>query len=554
MELLNFLEPRDEAHRQQIASDFERLLTGNDVSYEDVLISLSGKTEDALLAYIAKSCNMTLVTFDNAGELITDSGVKRAYEQPVDWAFLRHFGWYPLNWQDNTLQVITNTPLCLEAESYLAKHIKSFDIVLANESLLQRVVSLADSTQREYKSSGMFEVERLRALASEAPVVNLVNSLMYRAIDAGASDMHVEPTDDGGRVRIRVDGILQTLDSIPYSLFLPVISRIKILAGMDIAEKRRPQDGKIALHHRDIDVRASALPLNKGESMVLRFLVKGSLQLDLEKLGFERDTINFIDNDLKQTAGVILMTGPTGSGKTTTLYSFLHQLNSSHEKIITLEDPVEYELEGVNQIHVNPEIGFDFAAGLRSVVRQDPDVIMVGEIRDAETARIAMQSSLTGHLVFSTVHTNDAPSAYVRLIDLGVDEFLLNASVIAILAQRLARKLCPHCSLPMANSEDAIERLQLRELAQRFGVETLDLKQAVGCDKCHHTGYAGRVAVVEYLPNNDHIKALHKDTQFTLAARKYMQQQGFRSLKEDGLLKVIRGQTTVEEVVRIAGT
>ncbi|WP_462159454.1 GspE/PulE family protein [Pseudoalteromonas sp. GB56] len=322
---------------------------------------------------------------------------------------------------------------------------------------------------------------------------------------------------------------------------------------MDIAEKRRPQDGKIALPQRKIDIRTSILPLNNGESVVMRFLEKGSLRLDMADLGFEPDTIAKLQADLTKTAGVILMTGPTGSGKTTTLYSFLQQLNSSNEKIITLEDPVEYELEGVNQIQVNSEIGFDFAAGLRSIVRQDPDVIMVGEIRDAETARIAMQSSLTGHLVFSTVHTNDAPSAYVRLIDLGVDEFLLNASVISMIAQRLARKLC-ECSQPDELAEETLSKLRNSgHILDDSLLESAKIRKAVGCPKCGNSGYKGRLALIEYLPNNVDVKTMPKDSSFTVKASEYMRSNGMRTLYQDGIVKVLKGQTTIDEVVRVAG-
>lgn len=531
-------------------SELEAYISGHHVTPETTICSLAGVSEEKLLEFVSEKTGCELITFSNAVDFISEQQIKDAYQKDINWDLLAKLGWYPLSLDDDRLKIITNKPLSSEAANLLAFNDIKYNLCLASESLLQRVVTLFEQN-KEVVSSGVVEIERLRALASEAPIVNLVNSLIQRSLALKASDMHIEPVEQGGRVRVRVDGVLQKLDDIPKSLVLPVVSRVKILANLDIAEKRRPQDGKIALHNLNIDIRASILPLNNGESVVLRFLEKGSLRFDIAELGFEPDTIERINQDLTRTAGVILMTGPTGSGKTTSLYSFLQQLNSSHEKIITLEDPVEYELEGVNQIQVNSDIGFDFAAGLRSIVRQDPDVIMVGEIRDAETARIAMQSSLTGHLVFSTVHTNDAPSAYVRLIDLGVDEFLLNASVISIIAQRLVRKLCGDCCIEDDNSDQIKEKL-LQSHGKIIG-DSIKINKAVGCEKCNGTGYKGRLALIEYLPNDQFIKGTAKDSSFTLRAEEYMQESGLRSLYQDGIVKVAKGLTTIEEVVRVAG-
>lgn len=551
-QLLDFINQDKSAKGAITQQDFDSYFEGHHADIESAVLSLSGRSEDEFFRYLSERLGLQCLSYENAAKLIDEIEIQNAYKQPINWKFLARFNWFPLKFKDHVVTLATNKPFNKEVKSLLNFQGTQFEIVLSPESLLQRVVGIFEQTQ-ELEMNNIVEVEKLRAMALEAPVVNLVNSLIARALDAGASDMHIEPVESGGRVRVRVDGILQKLDDIPHSLVMPVISRIKILAAMDIAEKRRPQDGKIALHGRNIDIRASVLPLNNGESVVMRFLVKGSLRFDMTELGFEADTIELIKRDLQRTAGVILMTGPTGSGKTTTLYSFLQQLNSSHEKIITLEDPVEYELEGINQIQVNADIGFDFAAGLRSIVRQDPDVIMVGEIRDAETARIAMQSSLTGHLVFSTVHTNDAPSAYVRLIDLGVDEFLLNASVISIIAQRLVRKLCAKCAIPDPNAAQIIEKANLSEISEQAGITPIVIKKAVGCECCNNSGYSGRLALIEYLPNNNAIKALDKDSGFTLKAENYMADNNMRTLYKDGLLKVIRGQTTIEEVIRVAG-
>lgn len=407
---------------------------------------------------------------------------------------------------------------------------------------------------QQYVGEG--EIERLKELAQGAPTVSFVNHLISEGVKLGASDLHIEPVAERYRARYRVDGILHEADAIPQNLQLAVISRIKILSGMDIAEKRRPQDGKIETraNNIDLDIRCSSLPLGEGESMVMRFLIKSSVQYDLATLGYESDLAERIQADLKKTAGVILMTGPTGSGKTTSLYSYLNQLNRPEVKIITLEDPIEYQLEGINQVQINNDIGFDFAKGLRSIVRQDPDIIMVGEIRDNETARIALQSALTGHLVFSTVHTNDAATAYTRLLDLGVQEYLLNAALVSILAQRLVRKLCDCAPTKSADEIDALAtQYDLTALAVQYGVDTIELKNVGGCDKCGHTGFQGRVALLEYLPCDNEIKQLPKGETFFKDAAEYMERNNLRSLKQDGYLKAIKGQTTLEEVLRVAG-
>jgi general secretion pathway protein E len=345
------------------------------------------------------------------------------------------------------------------------------------------------------------------------------------------------------------------VDAIAPAMVLPVITRLKILAGMDIGERRRPQDGKIDLRlgGENIDIRVSTLPVSEGESAVMRFLRKGALVYDMKLLGLSADVEARVLEDLAVTSGVILLTGPTGSGKTTTLYTFLSRLNSPEVKIITLEDPIEYQLPGVNQVQVQSSIGFDFATGLRSIVRQDPDIIMVGEIRDRETAGIAMQSALTGHLVFSTVHTNDAPSAYTRLLDLGVEEYLLNAALRSIVAQRLARRLCQKCAEPHPDADQLMERLGLLDFARGAGVTVPQLMQERGCDECGHTGYRGRMAVVEYLRCDEGIKALDVGPHFLAEARRYCNSQGWRSLLEDGYLKALNGETTLEEVLRVAG-
>lgn len=421
------------------------------------------------------------------------------------------------------------------------------------DALRAQLLAKKVSEQHHSHDSGS-ELERLRELAFGAPTVNLVNNLIVRGIKMRASDMHLEPLNGRYRVRYRVDGILHQSDTIPLDLQLGVVSRIKILAGMDIAERRKPQDGKIetSVAGKELDIRVSSLPLGEGESMVMRFLLKESVNFSLESIGYEADLIKLINQDLQRTTGVILMTGPTGSGKTTSLYSFLAKLNQPSVKIITLEDPIEYQLAGINQVQVNSEIGFDFARGLRSIVRQDPDIIMVGEIRDHETARIAMQSSLTGHLVFSTVHTNDAPTTFTRLIDLGVEEFLLNASVISVMAQRLVRTICQYCKAPDENANLILKQPEMQQLLGVFN-HSPQVCVGKGCDRCGGTGYQGRVAILEYLPNDYEIQSFAKDQQFLKSVREYRERKGLRTLKQDGLLKVLCGLTTYDEVMRVAG-
>jgi general secretion pathway protein E len=471
--------------------------------------------------------------------------------------FLLAHGWLPWERDQDSWVFASCAPFDLEVNAWLAEHASrpALRLLSSDDFEALRARLGLDKSDLQLDGLSLIEEDRLRELASEAPTVNLLNSLIAKALRRGASDMHIEPHAGRARVRFRIDGVLHEIESIPPAMMLPVITRLKILAAMDIAERRRPQDGKIELRigGEEVDIRVSALPLHEGgESAVLRFLRKTALIYDMSLLGLSPDIEACILEDLEVTSGVILLTGPTGSGKTTSLYTFMSRINSPEVKIITLEDPVEYQLAGVNQVQVQPEIGFDFARGLRSIVRQDPDVIMVGEIRDHETAAVAMQSALTGHLVFSTVHTSDAPSAFTRLLDLGVEEFLLNAALRSIVAQRLVRRLCA-CSKAHPDAEQLMARYRLADLAERSGLAQPDLRQSVGCDDCGQTGYRGRLAIVEYLRCDDAIAAMDKGEQFIAEAREHMRTLGGRSLIEDGLLKALSGDTTVEEVFRVAG-
>ena len=473
--------------------------------------------------------------------------------------WLKGKGWLVFEGVDKQWQLMTVDPLEMSVNQFLGEHDIEATAFIATKNEFEQLAATLINENNDVFSNDLTSVEeaKLRELAAEAPIVSLLNSLITRALRDNASDMHIEPVDNKCRVRFRVDGVLHAEEYIPSSMELPIVTRIKILSGMDIAEKRRPQDGKIELKiaQQELDVRVSCLPLNLGESVVMRFLRKDALNYDMGHLGLAEDVQRLVDEDLQTTAGVILLTGPTGSGKTTSLYTFLSALNDDKVKIITLEDPVEYQLEGVNQVQVKPDIGFDFAAGLRSIVRQDPDIIMLGEIRDHETARIALQSAITGHLVFSTVHTNDAPSAYTRLLDLGVEEFLLNAALVSIIAQRLVRTMCSECAEPM--DEDKVRDLQakypLDDIAGKYNQGQLSLRQPVGCQQCSGTGFKGRMAVVEYMRCDEVVRSLPKDSYFIDKVKKHNAEQNIRNMVEDGLLKVIQGVTTIDEVMRVAG-
>ena len=395
------------------------------------------------------------------------------------------------------------------------------------------------------------DVVHLRELAEEAPVIELVNNMLAQAMDQRASDVHIEPEEDLFHVRFRIDGILHTRLTLPASRYPAVASRVKLISGMDIAERRLPQDGRLGtrVSGQDVDIRASAVPAVHGESIVLRLLPKERQDLSLERLGFEPRDLQMFRAWAREPHGIVLVTGPTGSGKSTTLYATLEEMNGRDRKIITVEDPVEYQVGGVTQIQASSEIGYTFARALRAILRQDPDVIMIGEIRDLETAEIAVQSSLTGHLVLSTLHTNDAVSAFTRLIDMGVEPFLVATSVRAVQAQRLVRRLCADCSQP-TSVLPAIERL-VEPLAEASGEP--GWRRAVGCPRCQGTGYRGRLGIYELVDVTPALQELVLARATAERMREVASAQGGHTLREDGLLKARAGATTVEEVVRVTG-
>jgi general secretion pathway protein E len=399
----------------------------------------------------------------------------------------------------------------------------------------------------EYLSDDEEDVNHLRDLASEAPVIRFVNLLISRAVEQRASDIHIEPFENELKVRYRIDGVLHDVESPARRLQAAIVSRIKIMAKLNIAERRLPQDGRIKLRlmGREIDLRVSTLPTLYGESVVLRILDRSSIVVNLDSLGFPPDTLGQFEKLITRPYGMILVTGPTGSGKTTTLYGALDKINSPDKKIITIEDPVEYQLFGVNQIHVKPQIGLTFANGLRSIVRQDPDVIMVGEIRDAETAEIAIQAALTGHLVFSTLHTNDAAGAVSRLLEMGVEDYLLASSLLGVLAQRLVRRVCKRCAQPAELGAEA-----LREVQGANG-QSVTVLEGRGCEECSQTGYRGRAGIYELLLMSDTVRGLILKRASADVIKDASVKQGMRTLREDGWQKVRAGVTTVGEVVRV---
>jgi general secretion pathway protein E len=398
-----------------------------------------------------------------------------------------------------------------------------------------------------------FDVERLRDIANEAPVIRLVNQIVARAVERGASDVHIEPGRDAVAVRYRIDGFLQQERLVPATLRAALTTRMKIMAKLDIAERRLPQDGRIKTVVRgvEIDIRVSTLPTVFGESVVMRILDRTRVELDFTKLGLDGRTQECLRRLMALPNGIILVTGPTGSGKTTTLYTALKDLNRPELKLFTVEDPIEYQLSGINQIQVQPQIGLDFPTALRSILRQDPDIVMIGEIRDLETARIAIQAALTGHLVFSTLHTNSAIAAITRLIDIGLERYLLASTIAGVMAQRLVRRLCPACSRPHSDSERVHGKLKMA-ISGNPAVDWSHSRAPVGCEACGNTGYSGRTTISELLVVDDAIReTIGRRSQDQRAIEQIAREAGFHTLYEDGVVKVGAGETSLEEVLRV---
>ncbi|MDP2996037.1 MAG: type II secretion system ATPase GspE [Bryobacterales bacterium] len=463
--------------------------------------------------------------------------------------FLRQCRAMPVALKGASLQLAMADPLDFETIQAVRGFtgLKVEPVLGAEQEILdaiEKYYGQEDKTETDQEGLGAEaaeDLEHLRDMASEAPVIRLVNAAIASAVEKRASDIHIEPFDKEFRIRFRIDGVLYSQEPPPRELKAAIISRVKLMAKLNIAERRLPQDGRIKIKTlgREIDLRVSTLPTLYGESVVMRLLDRSAGEFyDLLNLGFDDHMLARMEHFTALPHGIFLVTGPTGSGKSTTLYSALKRINQTDKKIITIEDPVEYQMDGINQIHVNPQIGLTFASGLRHIVRQDPDVIMVGEIRDRETADIAIRSSLTGHFVYSTLHTNDAPSAITRLTDMGVENYLITSSLVAVLAQRLVRLICPQCKC------DAGTRLTPEG-------ETIRTFRGAGCERCFGTGHTGRVGIFELMELNDELRRLimrNADAaDLTAAARG----NGMRTLREDGWMKVRQGVTSAEEVMRV---
>ncbi len=470
----------------------------------------------------------------------------------------------PVALNKDRLTIATYDPLNLDSLDTLRSLVRyKLKLAVASESQIKQTLKkyysgslesvasvLEDLDEAELSQYQALETGNISSIASEnmvneAPIIRLVNTIIAEAVKVGASDIHLEPFEDEIKVRYRVDGVLQETAPPPWSLFPAVISRIKLMAGMDITERRLPQDGRIRvrLNNRDFDLRVAVAPTIYGEAAVLRILNRESIMLGLEQLGMSPQILDLFVKLIMKPHGMVLVTGPTGSGKTTTLYAGLQRLNESVRKIITVEDPVEYQLKGINQMQVNPKVDFTFAQGLRTIVRHDPDVILVGEIRDRETAEIAIQSALTGHLVLATLHTNDASTAFTRLIDMGVEEFLVASTVRGVLAQRLVRKVCPYCQTSYTPNNFE------REILGEIDAEKLVIGS--GCEKCNQIGYRGQIGIYELLVNNEEIERLVMERATARTIREAGLAEGMQTLRADGLLKVKLGLTTIAEILRV---
>jgi len=394
------------------------------------------------------------------------------------------------------------------------------------------------------------QAEDLLNIASKAPVIKLVNKIFFQAVHSRASDIHIEPYENEARIRFRVDGVLHDIFTLPKQQIAALVSRLKIMANLNIAERRLPQDGqsRIKIGENFVDIRVSVIPTSGGERIVLRLLDKGSGELGLDEIGFSREVLNSFRNLIRLAHGIILLTGPTGSGKTTTLYAGMSELNCEERNILTVEDPIEYQLPGVGQMQIKPKINLTFANCLRHILRQDPDVIMIGEIRDVETAEIAIQASLTGHLVLSTLHTNDSASAVTRLIDMGIETYLISSSVVAVMAQRLLRVICPECKRPYTPDEQVLSLWGNSDKVSAIGGQ---LYKGSGCENCLDTGYLGRTGIFELLVIDDNIKELISKRSGSHIIKEAAIEKGMSTLREDGLRKALTGETTLEEVCRV---
>jgi type IV pilus assembly protein PilB len=526
---------------------------------DEILISMGHVSKGDLGEALAKRLRLEYVE-------ITEQDVDRSAATLVDRRVLRKHGALPLRVEDGKLVVAMSDPTnfyALEDLSMLSGH--PIRPVVALEDEIRRVFDralaigdevtelLEEAAEQDSSLEAAGEVELgVDGGSEEAPIVKLVGAILQRAVGEGASDIHIEPRAKELTVRFRVDGVLREVMSVPLKLQAGVIARLKILGNLDIAERRVPQDGRFSVRSggQKIDLRVASLPTVFGEKVVLRLLDTSSVEANLKKLGFAGRDLERFEEVYGRPYGAILVTGPTGSGKSTTLYATLAELNSPDKNIITVEDPVEYRMGGINQIQVNPKAGLTFASGLRSILRADPDVVMIGEIRDYETAKISVEAALTGHLVLATLHTNDAPAAVARLTEMGVEPFLTASAVDCVIAQRLARRLCERCKEPVKLERELLEALDFPFRLLNESEAPLDFHKPVGCKQCGGTGYKGRVGIYELMTVDEEVKEMILKRTSAGEIAHAAEQAGMMRLREDGLLKAARGITTVEEVLR----
>ena len=521
----------------------------------EILVNLGFLSEDDMLRALSSHFGLKYIKFSEFPKSIPNASYPTV-------KFMKQYKFVPIGIEEDVLKIAVSDPL----DEYMLEALMNFsdlslDICLSGEKDIMEAIeqyfgsnvhmtSIMEGMREEEDSEeiGQSEdVHHLRDMAFEAPIVKLVNMLITRAVESRTSDIHIEPFENSMKVRYRIDGALTDIESLPKRIQPAVISRVKIMSRMNIAERRLPQDGRIKLRvsGRDIDLRVSTIPTIYGESIVMRILDRGSALIVLDHLGFPEATQQKYEKLITTPYGMILVTGPTGSGKTTTLYASLNKINSVDKKIITVEDPIEYQIDGINQIQVKPQIGLSFANGLKHIVRQDPDVIMVGEIRDTETAEISIHSALTGHLVFSTLHTNDAPGAVTRLLDMGIEGFLVSSSLIGVLAQRLVRMICPVCKEPFKPQQELVDKL-------KFIKGDEETYYGKGCDECRHTGYRGRTGIFELMLIDSEVRQLILEKASSDIIRKKAVVNGMEVLRENGWEKVRQGITTVEEVLRVS--
>ncbi|MBS1113226.1 MAG: putative ral secretion pathway protein (Type traffic warden ATPase), partial [Nitrospirae bacterium] len=519
--------------------------------FGEVLMDEEGIAEGDIFRALSTQFKMPLIAMEDFPETLPI--------EKISFDFLEKNLIMPLELKGNDLKIAIGDPTNIEAlESLKASYEYVISVVLAKKSemlqhlqqlhgsrsaVMQRLIE--DTAEDELSGTDLSgEISHLRDLAQEKGIIQLVNLLMGNAVNDRASDIHVEPGEYNVRVRYRIDGLLYEKETLPVRMYSAVISRIKLLSQMNIAERRLPQDGriKVTFSGKTIDIRVSTIPTIFGESVVMRLLDKETSFITLEEIGFDRTLLDIYEDVILKPYGMILITGPTGSGKSTTLYASLARINTPEKKIITVEEPVEYLMQGITQIQVRTKIGLTFATGLRHIVRQDPDVIMVGEIRDMETANIGIHASLTGHLLFSTLHTNDAPGAITRLMDMGVENYLVASTLVCVMAQRLVRRICQHCKVKKDVSGDILNK---------FDSSVKEVWVGSGCDYCSGTGYRGRIGIFEVLPIGSEIRDLIMSRATSKEIKDKAIAMGMRTLRQDGIEKVKRGLTTIDEVLRV---